>query len=84
MNSDLKITNTHDRTRSSDSRICDAFHGARSKMFHKADTLTVVKAGRAWRFRWERNTKTCLYQPATAAISIITEYLVVVVAEPYK
>lgn len=63
MNSDLKITNTHDRTRSSDCRVCAAFHGAKNKMFHKADTLTVVKVGRAWRFRWGRNTKACLYHP---------------------
>lgn len=55
MESDLKITNTHDRTRSSDSRICGAFHGARSKTFHKADTLTVVKVGRHGDFHGDEN-----------------------------
>lgn len=53
MISDLENMNTHARTRSSDSRNRGAFRGARSNIFHNTDTLTVMKIGRAWGFRWE-------------------------------
>lgn len=87
MNSDLEITNTQDQT-SSDSQMRGAFHGTIQEQ--NVPQCSMLTAGRAWGFRWERNTETCMYHPdsdlppAATTKSMITEYLVVAVAEPYK